>query len=205
MRPRARAVVTTAPIGFNWPTMSSIIEREIKLRFDSIAGARDAIIATGATPMRGRRLQEDCLLDTSDERLRKRRSVLRIRIEQGRSLLTYKGPVQPSSMKVREELETVVADGDTLLQLFQALGFDVWFRYQKYREEFGGDDVIVALDETPIGVFVEVEGGEAGIHAMARALGRSPADYLVDSYRTLFVAHCSAQGRQTADMLFDEP
>ncbi len=185
--------------------MSSGIEREIKLRFDSVASAREAILATGATPMRGRRLQEDCLLDTSDERLRKRRSVLRIRIEQGRSLLTYKGPVQPSSMKVREELETVVSDGDTLLRLYQELGFDVWFRYQKYREEFGADDVIVALDETPIGVFVEVEGGEIAIHAMARALGRTPADYLVDSYRTLFASHSAQHGLKPADMLFDEP
>ena len=93
-------------------------------------------------------------------------------------MLTYKGPVQPSAMKLREELETMVSDGDTLLQLLRELGYDVWFRYQRYREEFGADDVIVALDETPIGAFVEIEGGERGIRDMARALGRTPSDYV---------------------------
>ena len=185
--------------------MSSQLEREIKLSFGSVAEAREAILAAGATPVRGRRLQEDCLLDTSDEQLRRRRCVLRIRIEQGRSVFTYKGPVQPSAMKLREELETMVSDGDTLLQLLRELGYDVWFRYQKYREEFGADDVIVALDETPIGAFVEIEGGERGIHDMARALGRTPSEYLADSYRTLYWQYRAEHGLTANDMMFEEP
>jgi adenylate cyclase class IV len=82
---------------------NSTLEREIKLRFASAAEAREAIIQAGGTPVHGRRLQEDCLLDTADERLRRQRSVLRVRMDQGRSILTYKGPVQPSPWKLREE------------------------------------------------------------------------------------------------------
>ena len=52
---------------------TTILEREIKLRFSSVEGARDAVIATGATPLHGRRLQEDALLDTEDEQLRRQR------------------------------------------------------------------------------------------------------------------------------------
>ena len=66
-------------------------------------------------------------------------------------------------MKVREELETVVGDGEVLLRVFGELGLHVWFRYEKYREEFSHEDVIVAIDETPVGVFVEIEGTENGI------------------------------------------
>ncbi|MBM3778346.1 MAG: class IV adenylate cyclase [Acidimicrobiia bacterium] len=179
-------------------------EREIKLRFDSPEEARSAIIAAGATPLRARRLQEDCLLDTADGRLRATGLVLRIRRDRGRSLVTLKGPVQPGPMKVREEDETMVGDGDVLLKVFEELGLQVSFRYQKYREEFSAEEVTLTIDETPIGTFVEIEGGERGILAMARTLGRAPADFLLDSYRGLFLRHCDEQGIAATDMVFDE-
>jgi adenylate cyclase, class 2 len=184
--------------------MENTLEREIKLRFENPTDARAAILACGATPLRGRRLQEDCLLDSAEEYLRKRRSVLRVRMEIGRSLLTYKGPVQPSPMKLREERETVVGDGETMAYILGQLGLQPWFRYQKYREEFGCENVTIALDETPIGTFVEIEGGESAIIATAASLGRGPADFLVDSYRGLYVQHCESKGLPVGDMVFEE-
>jgi adenylate cyclase class 2 len=184
--------------------MSAMLEREIKLRFDSPEAARSAVTGIGAVPLRARRLQEDALLDTAAGYLRDRRSALRVRIESGRSLVTLKGPVQAgSAMKLREELETPVGDGALLLRILEAIGFSVWFRYQKYREEFTIDDVIIAVDETPVGTFVEIEGGDRGIAATAQALGRGPADYLVDSYRALFLQQCERDGLKATDMLFE--
>jgi len=183
--------------------MSATLEQEVKLRFDSADAARAAVIAIGATPLHGRRLQEDSLLDTTNEDLRRRRSALRVRRDGGRSLLTFKGPVQPAAVKVREEIETIVADGTVLMRILGELGFHVWFRYQKYREEFALDDCIIAIDETPVGVFVEIEGGDRGIAAAAQALGRSPDDYVLESYRGLFLRHCEALGITPTDMLFD--
>lgn len=182
--------------------MATAIEREIKLRFADPDAARAAVLAAGAAPFRGRRLQEDCLLDTSDELLRRRQSALRVRVEAGRSFLTFKGPVQPSAMKLREELETLVGDGALTVRLLEELGFHVWFRYQKYREEFALGDVIIAIDETPVGTYVEIEGGELGIATTTEALGRSAADYLLDSYRGLFVRHCQERGLPVTDMVF---
>ncbi len=184
--------------------MAITLEREVKLRFDSAEAAREAILAAGATPLRCRRLQEDALLDDTGETLRQRRCVLRVRVESGKSLLTFKGPVQPSPVKVREEIETIVGDGETMMRCLEALGYAVWFRYQKYREEFALNDVVIAIDETPIGVFVEVEGGEQGILEVTRALGRSAEDFVLDSYRALFMAHRRANGQPDSDMLFDE-
>jgi adenylate cyclase class 2 len=180
------------------------LEREIKLCFRDADEARQAILAAGATPLRGRRLQEDYLLDTEDDQLRQRRCVLRIRVECGKALLTFKGPVQSSPMKLREEMETVVADGLMLMHLLEALGFRIWFRYEKYREEFAHEDVTVAIDETPVGTFVEIEGGEDGIRQMAAALAKTPTDYVTDSYRSLYVKHCEQHGLPLADMLFEE-
>jgi adenylate cyclase class 2 len=182
------------------------LEREIKLRFASAEEARAAVAAAGCTPRLGRRLQADALLDTDDEQLRRRRCVLRVRDENGKSRVTFKGPVQASRMKLREEQETLVGDGDVLLRIFEELGLHIWFRYEKYREEFSYEDVIVAIDETPVGVFVEIEGSEQGIDTMAAALGRSASDYIVDSYRSLFLQHRDAFGLTSSDMVFaDEP
>ena len=184
--------------------MAAILEREIKLRFPDVDAARAAVTAAGALPLRGRRLQEDSLLDMMDDALRTRRCVLRVRVESGKSYVTFKGPVQPSTAKLREELETVVGDGSLVVHVLEQLGFRVWFRYQKYREEFALDDVIVALDETPVGTFVEIEGGDRGIADTAEALGRGPRDYLLDSYRRLYQVDCEARGIAVADMLFDD-
>jgi adenylate cyclase, class 2 len=181
------------------------LEREIKLRFDTADHARARIAALGATPLRGRRLQDDALLDTPDESLRRRRSVLRLRNDGGRSFLTFKGPPLPGTMKLREEHETMAADGAALFAILEALGLAVWFRYQKFREEFASEHVVIAIDETPVGVFVEIEGSEAHIEDLARRLGFTPNDYITDSYRMLFVLHQAAHGGTGADMLFPEP
>ena len=178
------------------------LEREIKLRFDSAEEARAKILALGAAPLRGRRLQEDCLFDTDDEQLRRQRSTLRVRSESGKSLLTYKGPALPGLVKIRQEYETVVADGAMLNKILEELGLHCWFRYEKYREEFTNADVVIAVDETPVGVFVEIEGGEDAIHATARALGFAPTDYITDSYRFLFLQHRDANGLAGHDMVF---
>ena len=182
---------------------TTTVEREIKLRYDSVESARAAVLAAGATPLLGRRLQEDALLDTEDESLRRRRCVLRVRLENGKSRITFKGPVQPSEMKVRDELETIIGDGVLLLRIFEEVGFHIWFRYEKYREEFSHEEVIVAIDETPVGVFVEIEGSEQGISTMARALGRRPDDYVLDSYRGLFLKYREQYGLDGTDMVFD--
>jgi adenylate cyclase class 2 len=179
-----------------------MLEREIKLFFDTPEQARAAVLNTGATPLRARRLQEDALFDTPDETLRQRGCALRVRSESGKSLLTFKGPVQQAVMKLREEHETVVSDGDALRRVFGELGFHPWFRYQKYREEFAAQDATIAVDETPIGTFVEIEGGEAAIHALTHALGRNPTDFILDSYRALFLQRRTRFGIAGDDMVF---
>ena len=139
--------------------MTLMIEREVKLRFANPDDARAAIQAAGATPLRSRRLQEDALLETEDACSILKGCTLRIRVESGRSLLTFKGPVLPGSMKVRDEYETVIGDGEVIQRVLEELGLHVWFRYEKYREEYAAEDVTIAIDETPVGTFVEIEGG----------------------------------------------
>jgi adenylate cyclase, class 2 len=179
-----------------------LVEREVKLSFPSADDARAAIVAAGASPLRSRRLQEDALCDTADESLRRRGCALRVRTEAGHSLVTFKGPVQPGVMKVREEHETVIGDGEVLMKVFEALALRVWFRSQKYREEFSSADLTITIDETPVGTFVELEGGEDAILTMAGALGRTPADFILDSYYRLFQQRRAQFGLAGDHMIF---
>ncbi len=182
--------------------MAGSLEREIKLRFDSVDAARAAVLALDAALVRARRLQSDIILDTEDGRLSGARSALRVRLEPERSFLTFKGPPQPSVMKLREELETRVDDGVLLLRMLERLGFRIAFRYEKFREEYQGDGVLFAIDETPVGTYVEIEGSDAGIADAAVRLGRTPSDYVVASYRTLYLQECQARGVEPRDMVF---
>lgn len=108
-------------------------------------------------------------------------------------------------MKVREELETAVGNATLVLGMLERLGLDVWFRYQKYREEYTQGDVTLTIDETPIGTYVELEGDERGITELAEAMGRTRPDYVLESYRGLF-AEAQAEGKIAGpDMVFDRP
>jgi len=147
-----------------------MLEREVKLRFD-----------------------------TEDGRLRQRGCALRLRHENGTGVVTFKGPVLSSAMKLRPEFETAVAEPDSMRTVLEELGYRPWFTYEKYREEYSLPGVIVAIDETPIGTFVEVEGGEDEILAVTRQLGRTPDQFVLGSYRTLFVESAGRGG----DMVFE--
>jgi adenylate cyclase class 2 len=151
-------------------------------------------------PRTPRRLQRDVLLDRPSRDLVGRGCALRVRDDGAGAVLTYKGPVTPGPHKVREEIETRAESADRLIAILAAAGFEPVFRYEKYREELTVPGAIVAIDETPIGTYVEIEGSAEAIDALAAALGRTPGDYITTSYRALYVA---AVGEDAAgDMTF---
>ena len=184
-----------------------MLEREVKLSFPTTAAAREAVLAVGAVLANALRLQDDSLYDLPDDTFRQKGCVVRVRVERwtdrpDTTTLTVKGPVQSSQMKLREEHETRVENAEALTRAFGALGMRVWFRYQKYREEFSTPGLVVAIDETPVGTYVELEGDEDAIVAMTLALGRSRDDFIVDSYYRLFMTHREALGLPGPYMLF---
>ena len=178
-----------------------MVEREIKLEFPSVEAARAAVGALGLPRLHARRLQDDALYDTSDGALRARGCALRLRNDGEATLLTYKGPVEPGPMKVRPEFETGASSATAMRAILDALGYGVVFRYQKYREEFGDASCVVAIDESPVGVFVELEGQADRITEIASALGFAPEAYVTASYARLHQERGAARGLG-AHMLF---
>lgn len=141
------------------------------------------------------------ILDTVGRRLLTGGTTLRVRADGDRAYLTFKGPITPGIVKAREEIETEAASAAALLAICNALGYLPAFRYEKYREEFTLPGVVIALDDTPIGVFVEIEGDEPAIHTIAAHLGFSVAEYLTQSYWSLFMTSALAAGG-AQDMVF---
>jgi adenylate cyclase class 2 len=179
-----------------------MIEQEVKLAFDGLDAARLAVTAAGGRLIVHRRLMEDRLFDTPDRRLGHADKTCRLRREPGRAFLTFKGPALPGHVKSREETETPVADADAIERILVALGLELAFRSEKYREEYALEEATVTVDETPIGIFVEIEATPAAIDRVARRLGRAPADYRLESYPRLYADWCAATGRPPRDMTF---
>src|SRR5689334_14752571 len=180
-----------------------MIEQEIKLAFDSVEAARQAVTTAGGRLVVARRLIQDQLFDTPDRRLGASDRTCRLRREADQAILTFKGPTLPGPVKRREETETVVNDADAVSTVLAGLGFEPTFRSEKYREEYASAGAEVTVDETPVGVFVEIEGTPETIGAITRALARTPADYRLESYPRLYLAWCAARGRTPTHMTFE--
>ena len=137
-----------------------------------------------------------------------------------RVVLTFKRPVarpagsdaehaSDGSHKVREEIEMEVTDAASLKTIFEGLGMSGWFRYEKVRTTFRlpatkswARGLLIELDETPIGTFVELEGPAPAIDRAAAELGYSKRDYVLKNYLTLYVEDCRRKGEQPVHMLF---
>jgi adenylate cyclase, class 2 len=61
---------------------------------------------------------------------------------------------------------------------------------------------LIELDETPIGVFVELEGPAKAIDRAAQALGFAEKDYILGNYMVLYLEDCRGRGEEPQHMLF---
>jgi len=62
--------------------------------------------------------------------------------------------------------------------------------------------LLIEVDETPIGTFVELEGPGEGIDRAARELGYAQRDYVLKNYLVLYLDECKRTGKQPTHMLF---
>jgi adenylate cyclase, class 2 len=140
-----------------------------------------------------------------------------------RYLLTFKRPIEKAfesgpenvprtAHKVREKLELGITDAGALAKIFEGLGMSGWFRYEKYRTTFRlpasqkwARGLLIELDETPIGSFVELEGPAEAIDRAAGELGFSKRDYILKNYLVLYVEACRRKGEEPRHMLFSGP
>lgn len=179
------------------------IEREVKFAQADLEALRLRLHELEAERVGPASLEENWLLDKSDDFGRKG-WVLRIRSQEGRGAdVTLKGPASfEGATKMRSELELAIEDAATALELFAGLGFEVVRRYQKLREEWRLGTETICLDHTPIGDFVEFEGDRA--EAVAKRCGFDPEQAVRKSYLMLYADYLMSHPDAPRDMLFVE-
>jgi adenylate cyclase class 2 len=174
-------------------TKGKQLEIEVKLKVKGLKKVRRGIVALGFEEKVHRAFEDNWILDFPNRLLNQNRCLLRLREFNGKCWVTFKGPSQNSThFKVREELETEVAEKATLYKILGRLGLSRAFRYQKYRSIFEPEaaqrlrKVTLVLDETPIGNYLEIEGSPKEIRTIAAQLGYSKQDFIKESYANLY-------------------
>jgi adenylate cyclase, class 2 len=206
-------------------------EIEIKIRVPDAPALRSLLKHLHAREIAPRTHESNTLYDTPRQDLRRRCQLIRIRIEQpvpgprkrrqnkNFATLTYKGPSPRSRtpmktdrkakirahFKIRNEAEVSIVGADQMPGILRALGLRPAFRYEKFRTTYvlpGLRGLKIELDETPVGIYLELEGPVAGIDRAARLLGYNRKDYMTHTYGSLYLADCRRRGRKPGDMLF---
>jgi adenylate cyclase, class 2 len=179
-------------------------ETEIKVAVKDAGSARRLLREAGFVVSRPRVFEANTVFDRPEMSLRASSRLLRIR-EAGRvATLTYKGAPETGRHKSREEWEVQIDNAAAMMTVLERLGYQRVFRYEKYRTEFHQTRRagIAMLDETPVGVYLELEGTPHWIDRTASRLGFQERDYITASYGRVYLDWCAAKGCKPGDMTF---
>ena len=186
-------------------------ETEIKIQWAGEAQrARELIEHRGYREIESRTLEDDQLFDRASSELRQSDQILRLRQTSSpagavlSAVITYKGPANRERYKSREEIEFEVSDASAFSVVLDRLGYRPTFRYQKLRTKFAisGEPGIVTIDETPVGIYLELEGPKDWIDGTAARLGFGPDRYLTASYASIYQEFRLQHRDAPADMIF---
>lgn len=183
------------------------LEVEVKLEAREVSGVPSRMTGIGGVLLHPREFEDNRLYDFPDRSLMGRGAILRVRTTGRSTILTYKDRARAEGgVKIREEVETAMAvtAEAPLSEILQRIGMEVIFRYQKYRTTWKVRGLLATLDETPIGAFIELEGGRDVIGAVAVSLGYTEADYIAASYRDLYVTSLSRAPGPVDRMIFPD-
>jgi adenylate cyclase class 2 len=178
-------------------------ETEVKIPVSDLSEVRRKLQAAGASLRAPEHDESNVLFDDPERKLSGSGRTVRLRRAAGRAILTYKGVARfEAGAKIREERETEVADAAEAEAILAGLGLTPRFRYDKRREEWSCENSIVALDTTPIGLFVEVEGDPLTIRRVVTLLGLDASESVPYSYAALYARRRKEDPALPPDMVF---
>lgn len=184
------------------------LECELKYLSVDLDAIRCRLEEIGGT-CSGRYFESNLVFDYPDRSLKAQSILLRLREKQGQAIMTVKRPPKedvPSILKVSDEIETSVGDLNIMKTALEALGFKVFFSYEKVREKWHFMDCTLCLDQMPFGCFVEIEGTESSVPACAQAIGLDSHETTTETYHALNVSDRRNRGlAPDENFVFEEP
>ncbi len=185
-------------------------EIELKFPVASLSSLERRLRELGFRVVTERTFESNTLYDTPERTLRGRGELLRVRQYGDKAVVTHKRHPEHEELgtiyKVRVETESEVADGAALAEIFTRLGYGPAFRYEKYRSEYDDAEGLghAVIDETPIGIYAELEGPTGWIDRTLEALGVDPGHCLTQSYGKLFLEWKERTGSGAEHLTFEE-
>lgn len=179
-------------------------ELEVKFYVKNLLPFEQKLKQLNATLIQPRTHEINLRFDTPDQSLSRSYQVLRLRQDQ-EARLTYKGPGEVlEGVRIRREIEFSVSDFRSAQSFLEALGYQVIFMYEKYRSVYRFNDMLVMLDEMPVGYFLELEGANPEmILSTSQILGLRWETRILDSYTVLFDRVRQSCGLNIRDLSFD--
>ncbi len=188
-------------------------EIEVKFPVQNSGDLQSALPALGFRLETPRTFEHNTLYDTPTRSLRERHQILRLRSYGDLCILTHKRTPEnadDSRYKTRIETETLIGDCDAMAEVFRQIGYVPAFVYEKFRTEWSyplpGTEIVghLVIDETPIGIWAELEGPPEWIDHTLEQLHIERALCLTDSYGTLFNKWKGSSGSAASNLTFDE-
>ena len=114
------------------------LEIEIKIKIDQVDAIRKQLLHLKFHLSEKEYFESNMVFDTSAQKLSKSDSLLRLRKKNNSAILTFKKKIVPgnpdSGYKIRNEIESVVSNDESIQKILFALGYEIYFIYEKYRE-----------------------------------------------------------------------
>lgn len=179
-------------------------EIEVKLPAADLGQVRERLEKAGAVLRAPEHEESNDLYDDAERKLSGSGRTVRLRRAAGRAILTYKGQARfEDGAKIREEREVDVSDAGEAEAILAGLGLRRRFRYEKRREEWDCGGCVVALDTTPIGTFVEIEGEPPAIRKLIPLLDLDFTEAIPYSYAELYQRRRKEDPKLPPDMVWN--
>lgn len=153
------------------------MKQEIEVKFLDVDfdDVRANLKKLGAVCEQPMRVMQRVIMDTPDYALRQKGGYIRIRNEGNKTTLTYKQFDKNKDLHIASasEIEVVIDDMESTVQLFEQVGFIIRSRQETKRETWKLDDVEIVLDEWPwLKPYIEIEAElEDEVKKVAGGLG----------------------------------